>query len=565
VTRHAHGVRVTTDEVVGLDGHTAEELQQALEASERWRVEAARRNVNAFIEYAGRHKDRQRPDGTKIEDWERLVQYPMHEQFQYRLERYRFLVLMAAPEAGKTTNIVLRLVWLLGHNHNFQFALGSKTAKPGSTAAKMARQIKQYIRYSPEVRRVFPELKPGPKWEETTFMVQRPSYSGDPTVQIFGAFGTLTGTRVDGIVLDDLYNAENTKTEHERVSLLKWIRGSLVDRLSANGFMWISCNAWHPRDPAHELEKDPTSAFVVCRFPVHDPVTGENLLPAIWPDERLATQRAAMGDLEYVRAFELKARDDGESPFREDDVEGAFDEACEAVYELGAADFDPRMHVVASIDPAHTDGPKANWTAITVMAFWDDDLVRQLFWVVAGKWQPDHTAAVILDIQQRFHPEIFVVENNGAQRWMKQIVDLYVENMKLKAKVEGTTISFELPNVLPMMTGKKKHDPVVGVESLSVELSANRWVFPDYRVDGPCQADLVRLRDNILFYVRGAHTGDHLMALHLGREGCRFLGFKNRDRAADGDQRPRDDADGDDTEQTPTSRVPVTLDDDGLA
>jgi hypothetical protein len=63
-------------------------------------------------------------------------------------------------------------------------------------------------------------------------------------------------------------------------------------------------------------------------------------------------------------------------------------------------------------------------------------------------------------------------------------------------------------------TGRNKHDPQFGVESLAVEFERGQWVVPD----SPMTRTWMR---ELLAYNPAGHTGDRVMASWLAREALR--------------------------------------------
>lgn len=425
---------------------------------------------------------------------------------------------------------ILRLLYMIGRNPNIHIALVSKT---GSTSGKSARAIKEYIERNEDLREIFPELLPGNKWEDSFFTVKRSSFSKDPTVQALGLGGTLIGSRVDVLVFDDILDDENTRTPNERLKVYRRVK-AFMDRLSATGVMYILTNAWHPDDAVHKLERDGTPSF---RFPVVDE-DGKSRWPLKWTPERLEQAREDLGPLEFARAHLCKARDEGESPFDESAIDAAFraGDALRLVRSLLTHTLPAGAWIYTGVDLAVTKGIKAHRTAFVTVLLWpevDGTLSRQVLWAEAGRWSSSEIRDRFLDHNQRYRPT-FIVENNAAQRW---IIDIVHNQADLPVEQRQTL------EIVPFTTGKNKAHATFGVEGVAVEIANGIWVFP---TDGPVSQFVEDLKSDMLYYSRGGHTGDLLMALWFAREGARRgagAGRAERDNAT-GEVRPLHDDSG---------------------
>lgn len=465
------------------------------------RLEACRENVDEFCAYVGRD----------AETNETIIQEPIHEEFQALADLFPRLILMSFPESGKTSQLaILRLIHALGRNPNLRIAVVSKIQ---DRAVQITRAIKSYIEKSKELAEVFPDLLPGESWAENAFIVRRPVHSRDPSVQALGLNDAVTGSRIDILVFDDILDQENTSSPDGRKKVLKRIRGAFIDRVSKKGRIIFLTNAWHPEDAAHVLEKE---GWHCARYVSIDE-DGNLAWEAKWNEERLEQARLDMGPLEFARAHLCRARDEGESPFDEDAITRATSAAdnLELVHRLNPDELPPGAIAITGVDLAITTATtgknkKSAETALVTILLWPDDLSRQLLWVEAGRWSSREIRDRILDHDRRYGG-VFVVENNAAQAWIFDIIrnqsDLPEEDRRL-------------PTLVPFTTGSNKAHAQYGVEGVAVEMSRGDWLIP---LSGLAKAvqEVEKLLTEVRYYVRGAHTGDRLMALWFAREFAR--------------------------------------------
>lgn len=492
-----------------------DDLQRDAASARRARVKAARECVNEFAIFIGPRLNRGKP-------WK---QEELHEIFQGLAERHPYLILMSHPESGKTTQIaVIRTVWELGNNPDLRFAFISYTSKSGGTAAKIAVAVKELIERSPEVAEVFPELIPGNKWEESIFTVRRPTMMKDPTVQVVGYKGVITGSRVDRVIADDVIVMANTMTPEERKKFRSWW-ATIIDRLAADGRMIMMCNAWHPNDYVHEewkKTKEGTGIWHVATIPVEK---NGVYSCSFWNAERMAKVKALLTPLQVARLYYCKARDDGESVFDEERVRHTFEVIgveYDFVHSLRASDIaEWGAYVACGVDLAVTQGKKAHRSSFSVGMQWPEDDSRQIVWQQSGRYRAEQIADIVVDLDRRYNP-VFVVENNAAQRWIRDVIELKIERDYYKAKADGGNPEpIAMPNIVGFTTSRNKAHEHFGVESLAAEIFHYRWALPWDTGTPECRASMKRLREAIEFYTRGSHTADELMSMWFLREGLR--------------------------------------------
>jgi len=422
---------------------------------------------------------------------------------------------MVHPEVGKTIQLVVyRTLFKLGRNPMLNVAVVGKTE---DVATKSVRMMKELIEKSHELGEVFPEMIPAEPWTESAFTIRRGSISRDPSVLAVGLKGTIISSRVDVLIFDDVLDLSNTQDPEQRKWVLRRIR-TFLDRLSADGVAIFLTNAWHPDDAAHALEKEgkanPRDGWRCERFPSIDPETGEPTWPEQWPEERLERERVVLGPLDFARAHLCLARDEGESPYDKDAIDAARTMANELgldlCYATDISDY-PGAQIYVGVDLAFTKKKSSNLTSLVALLLWPEDLKRQVLWIDAGRYGSREIRDRVLDFDRRYPGAVFIVENVGAQRWILDIIanqdDLPIADRRL-------------PNCIPFRTGTNKAHPQFGVEGIAVEISAGNWIVPD---TGPPEAvrQVLELIGEMLYYVRGGHTGDRLMAAWFAREGCR--------------------------------------------
>jgi hypothetical protein len=477
-------------------------LIEAARRARRARVALARKDGAEFNAYVLRDDE----DGSPIQNG------PHHREWHQIFDTERKVQLWSHIEAAKTSSVsVGRTMYELGKNPNLRVTICSNTI---GLAEKIITPIKGYMERSSRLHEVFPSLIPGPLWTQTQLTIRgRTTHAKDPSIQACGIHGSILGSRIDLLLLDDILDYENTRTEGQRKELARWYRATLAGRMTRYSRIISVGTAWHPEDLLHELANTP--GWYSKRFPVRYP-DGRLNWPARWPSERIDETYENLGPLEGDRQLFCLAHDDTSDRF-----EKAWIDRClangtgsELVYHLT---LDEQMAlraegalVVIGVDPASGKTKRKRVGAKTVffvlLVYPNGD--HQPLWVEGGKFSAPEIRDKLIDLHRRYGAPVFV-EDNAVQSWMLEIVGEIAD----------------IP-IYPFTTGSNKADPVYGVESIGVQMFGGKWIIPstitnqnELRADGELDAWLKDLRG----YRPTAHTGDYLMAGWIAKEGARML------------------------------------------
>ncbi len=494
-------------------------------------IELCRIDVNVFAEYVGQDAR----TGGPIE------QAQLHVKMHSFLDAVRFGIVMAFPESGKSTQLgILRPLWKLGRQATRRILLLNEAQKGGSD--KTLGAIKRYIegkvlddRGVSRLHEVFPDLRPGDKWTDTMIRIRGAlGSSRDMSVQAIGYMGTILGSRLDDVVIDDLLTHRTTRTATKRVELKRWIENSVLSRVDdwdpetmgveeGDSEVAFLTNAWHLKDAAH------TMGWPILKFPVFD-ARGRPTWPERWPLERVERVKAKLkiSALEFARAWMCTPKDPGAQVFSDLAIETSLKNGMGRALVAGLAEIPNRCLVVSGVDIAATkkrDGAKS--AISTLLIHPNED--RQLLRLETGRWGALELLRRIVRVGRRFPGSIVMVENNGVQQ---HIVELAQQNRQVLSAEDSGLVA-----IYPYTTGAKKADPTLGVESMAGEMEAGGWLFPCREGEGGAilmpepVAELVGALES---YVPTDHTPDEIMATWFALEGARRLLARREDAEEDG-------------------------------
>lgn len=491
----------------------------------RQRALLARTDASVFCGFVLRDERTNRP----------IDQAPLHERWHRILDREHRAIFWSHVEAGKTNQIPIgRTCYELGRDPNLKVALISRTA---ALADKIVTQVGRYIEKSKPMRMVFPNLMPSDDpsapWRGNAITVKREGIGAkDPSVQGCGVGGSIIGSRIDLLILDDILDYYNTRTKAQRDEVAAWVYSSLLSRLTNESRVWIVGNAWDPDDVMHRLEKD--GGYSCHRFPVAD-THGNITWPERFSQKRIDQFKRDLTPLEFARQLMCQARNDAEARFKQEwiDTCAALGDGKSLVDAIEHAELDDETalldemeelgldtieelkraqeviwrlrgelpgHVFHGVDLAVSKRDAADLTCIFTL-FVHRNGHRQVLGIKSGKWTAPEILDRIEDTHRRFGGT-FMVESNAAQRYIVQL-------LQQRGQVP----------VVPVITGRTKAHPEFGIEGMGVELAAGRWTIPSKA--GKFEPEVGDWVSEMLFYDPRNHTGDRLMASWFAREGAR--------------------------------------------
>lgn len=459
-----------------------EQLVREARAKRRVRIKLARTNPNHFCEFVLKDEETGRP----------VKQAPIHETWHHLCDTLDRLLIWAHIESGKTQQMAIaRTLWDLGNNPNLRFLIISNTY---NQAAKLGATIRQYIEQSADLHDVFPHLKKSTPWGEKAFSVERPTFAKDASVQVTGIHGSVLGSRVDRILLDDVLDYENCRTEISRKDVIDWWKSTPAGRLIEGGKIRCIGTAFHPSDLLHAFAQTP--GWQAYRYPVVNPETGQPRWPSRWPLPRIAAKREELGSVEFTRQMLCEARDDATAKFKREWIERCLFLGNGTVPATALKIVPRGFKVFTGVDLAVQQKDSSDLTCMFTIAV-DPMGVRNVLSCESGRWAGPEIVDRIIDVHHRYQ-SIVIVENNAAQ-------DFILQFARARSAVPMRAFT----------TGRSKAHPEFGIEGIATEMENGKWKIPNR--DGACHPEIQAWIDEMLYYDPGAHTGDRLMASWFAR------------------------------------------------
>lgn len=401
-----------------------------------------------------------------------------------------------------------RTLWLLGTDPSRRLALISNTA---TQAQKLLGSIKAHIETNPLVREVFPDLRQSPSdsdpWNASSITVARSTIAKDPSIQALGVTGPVVGSRLDGVILDDVLDFENTRTPEQMTRLEDWFDSTLLPRLTEEGFVHFVNTPWHQDDLGHRIAKRPGWASRRYSAVVNADDPPEEWRP-LWPEafsrERLLDVYAGTTPTNFARKYLCVVRQSRDSRFLQSWLDGMVDAGKGwGPYRRAPTSSGKLWPCFTGVDLGVGESSEDALTCLFTVALEPAGKRRRVVLEVqSGRWPAPEILQRMFDVHARYSSH-FLVESNAAQRFLVQFAS-----------------DRHLP-VRPFFTGKNKYDERFGVESLAVEMRNGLWVVPSGPSGGEVSDEVREWFREMAFYSPEAHTGDRLMASWFAREGAR--------------------------------------------
>ena len=424
----------------------------------------------------------------------------------------RIGVMAPRNHAKSTCFTVVYPLWKIGNDPDVRILIVSNSSMQ---AQAFLREIKDKITKNKLYRQVFGDLfpadmkSPGEKWTDQEIIVRRNATHKDPTVSAMGAGGAILSKRADIIICDDILNLDNTRTVDQRAKIKQWYNEVLIPVLEPDGIMINVGTAWNLEDLLHDQLKNKN--YDVRRRYKALLQSGQTLWPTRWPYEKLMQLKSEVGSVAFNKSYMNEAMSSEDSTFKPSWLERAkyFGRGRYMKYKLDYSQWDlGAMKVAIGVDLAISQKETADNTAFAVIG--ETKLGAKIpLWLEQGKFTFGQTQRKIIELANRYNPDIVVVENNGYQEALRR--DL----------ADNTSLP-----IVGYSTGGEKYDENVGVSSIAVEFENEKWILPYSDEEGTeynkHQIDL--LVEGMMNFGSG-HTADILMALWFANGGLRRLNY----------------------------------------
>jgi hypothetical protein len=427
------------------------------------------------------------------------IKLALHQEvWVWWLLRHRRACRIAPRDHGKSETISrIVVLWLIIRNRNVRILIATKE---GGLGVKLCLQVRGEFESNRKLIAdfgLFYDIHRCPLWRQDCFQVIRTSREKDPTLETVGLFGSITGSRFDLIVFDDLIDLRNVTTPEQLRKVEDEVKTTFLSLLSPDGIAWaigtrkhgmdiykwmIDNPMWQARIDKAIIREPEDYEIVELTEPIiledgteqnwqvviHGEDRGQVLWPERWPIERLLLRRKELGSIVFRREYQGEVIDEVTALFRLAWLEQCKDESL--TYLRGTLDEYTRKEyrvIIAGCDPALVTDKKeaqrqdSSWMVQIAIGLKDNGNRDLLAFDTDRGLSPHEVEKRMEAFYDRIVPYRFLIERNS-------FGGLYVHNLK-----ERTDKHF-----IPHHTGANKHDPYEGVPHLSALFESAKFRLP---------------------------------------------------------------------------------------
>jgi len=186
---------------------------------------------------------------------------PFHEEWIKSFESNRFNLLLAPRGHGKSLLVGAYIIWNIVKNSNIKILVVTINQ---TRADDMMRFIQSNLETNDRLINTFGNQKSNILWKSEKLMVKGAKDIDNPTLKVVGVTGGIVGGHFDIIILDDITDKENSRTEYRRRSLEKQLDSEIMQMFIPNSSykkVIIIGTKWHESDIYKYASKKPGYKF----------------------------------------------------------------------------------------------------------------------------------------------------------------------------------------------------------------------------------------------------------------------------------------------------------------
>jgi len=258
-------------------------------------IREAQKDPVAFVEFAMRT-----PRG------DRLALAPFHKEWLRAMHSKSRVIIEAPRGHGKTSCVIGYALFALGANSNLRIKF---VCQNDARAKERLFEFRTNLESNPALKMVFPNLKQADvgDWTKTKLYVEREARTRDPSFEAIGILSSVTGSRPDLVICDDIADLRNAILYPAlREDVKQKFFGELEPAMEVDGRIIAICTPYHAADINAVLKAN--SEWTYVRHVVGDASDPfKPLWPEHWSRDKLEGMRRRVGSVEFARAYQCVA------------------------------------------------------------------------------------------------------------------------------------------------------------------------------------------------------------------------------------------------------------------
>ncbi|MBE3093944.1 MAG: hypothetical protein IMZ52_02855 [Actinobacteria bacterium] len=439
-----------------------------------------------------------------------------HKEWIDLINNNRFVSLLAPRSHGKTTLLGAYIIWKIVTNPKIRILVVTINQE---MADRIMSFIQRHIEGNTDLINIFGvpsstgnlSLRGYSDWTRSKLRVLGAGNQKDPTLSVIGITASMVGGHYDMIILDDIMDAGNSRTEHGRNEVFSLYNSTMMPMLEPpNGKLVSIATKWHDNDISWYLQRKPDFASKIYRAIIKYPEKNNGVAEVLWEDkfpyEELIKIKERDGSLSFEMQYQNNIVSLADSPIKGDWVDMAI-----ADYKVP----EPEYEVYMGVDFA-SKGEESDYFVIVIVAVKDAkvyvidalrtkaSLFRQFELIRSydTKWQP-----IRIGIEQAAQQKIIVdqliesttlpiipikssIVNDRMSRIQRLSVLFETGRIFMNSENEAVRILSDEAKIFP----HGANDDLL--DGLSFAIQASQYMEEDTHIDWNLIPDMISTRKN---------------------------------------------------------------------
>jgi predicted phage terminase large subunit-like protein len=207
-----------------------------------------------------------------------------HQEWLHAFEDNKFTVLLAPRGHGKTSIAGSYIVWKIARDRNIRALIVTINQ---DKANDMMSFVQSCLTSNPKLISLFGDFKGNAEWSRSQIRVRQTGSRivplKDATLKVIGQGSRIISGHYDLIVLDDVTDDDNSKTETRRKDLEDWYNGPLVGTFLAHTQVIDIGTRWHESDFHEYLMTKAGFKTLKYQALIKEPDERGNGAKVLWP------------------------------------------------------------------------------------------------------------------------------------------------------------------------------------------------------------------------------------------------------------------------------------------
>ena len=342
-----------------------------------------------------------------------------HKEWIDLFEKPSNTLLLAPRGHGKSTVVAGYVIWRIIQDPTIRVLIVTLNQDLADDIMNMA---KVTFEENEDIKELFGNMKGDGTWSQSAIQIRSRGKIGiahrEKTLRVIGVNGSIVGSHYNLIILDDIVDDRNSKTQHKRNEILQWYRKSLKPMLMKGGKIIAIGTRWNADDIYSKFltykSYDSKSYQAVIEWPKDE----NDEAKMLWPDpeigfdwEDASEYMSENGKTAFEMQYQNRIIQTGESPIREDWVIQAKDK-WDILIQSGN-NF-PELDKYMGVDLA-SKGEDSDYFSITVIG---RDKNRNIYVLdqYRGHKSMGEQLELIESYNEKWKPTTVAIESNATQK-----------------------------------------------------------------------------------------------------------------------------------------------------